>query len=62
VVQECFSPSPETIELARGICAAHDEAEAAGKGAFSYRGKMIDMPTVLQMRQVLHVAKSVNLI
>ena len=53
VVQRAFLPAPERVEWARQLIAAFRAHEAEGRGAFSFRGHMIDMPTVKQARNVL---------
>ncbi len=53
IVQRAFSPAPERIEWARALITAFEEQQAEGRGAFSFRGHMIDMPTVKQARNVL---------
>lgn len=53
VVQRAFSPAPERVEWARALIAAFQEQQAEGRGAFTFRGHMIDMPTVKQARNVL---------
>jgi citrate lyase subunit beta-like protein len=53
VVQRAFSPAPDRVEWARALIAAFEEQQAEGRGAFSFRGHMIDMPTVKQARNVL---------
>jgi len=53
VVQRAFAPSPERVDWARQLIAAFIEHQAEGRGAFAFRGHMIDMPTVKQARNVL---------
>jgi len=52
-VQRVFSPSAEKIEWARELVSAFDEHAASGKGAFTFRGQMIDMPLVKQANNIL---------
>jgi citrate lyase beta subunit len=61
IVQESFSPSVEQVEDAQQLIAAFTEATEQGKGAFSYKNKMIDMPTVLQMQNRVDLAKAVGM-
>uniref|UniRef100_A0A6P7FEK8 Citramalyl-CoA lyase, mitochondrial n=1 Tax=Diabrotica virgifera virgifera TaxID=50390 RepID=A0A6P7FEK8_DIAVI len=58
VVQEAFLPSEEKIEWARGLLHAFKEHQATGKGAFTYRGSMIDMPTMKQAQNVIDLVNS----
>ena len=53
VVNSAFSPTPEEVERARRLVAAFDEQQAAGAGAFTFDGKMVDMPMLLAARKVL---------
>jgi citrate lyase subunit beta/citryl-CoA lyase len=53
VLNEVLSPSAEEVEHARGLLAAQAEAEREGRGAFAYRGKMVDPPVVARAREVL---------
>ncbi|XP_022103542.1 citrate lyase subunit beta-like protein, mitochondrial [Acanthaster planci] len=56
VVQKAFSPSPEKMEWARALIEAFEEHQHSGKGAFTFRDSMIDMPLVLQARNILKMA------
>merc|ERR1711892_425530 len=52
-VQRVFSPSREKIEWARELISEFNEHAASGKGAFTFRGQMIDMPLVKQANNIL---------
>ena len=56
VVQEAFSPSQERLEWAQELVREHREQQGQGRGAFTFRGAMIDMPTVRQAENVLAMA------
>jgi citrate lyase subunit beta/citryl-CoA lyase len=43
VVNDVFSPTPEELEYHAGLLEALDVAIAEGRGAVSYRGRMIDL-------------------
>ncbi len=60
VVNEAFTPSEEEIELSRALLEANEEARAAGKGAFRFRGSMVDVPHVTRARQILELARHVG--
>ena len=60
-VQESYSPSLEDIEHAAAVVQANDEHQQKGEGAFSFKGKMIDMPTVKQFENLLQVAELMGL-
>ena len=47
IVQEVFNPSPKKIEWATELIKGYREHEKSGKGAFTFRGAMIDMPLVI---------------
>jgi citrate lyase subunit beta-like protein len=53
IVHDAFSPSTSSIEWAKGLISAFNEHEGAGKGAFTYRGKMIDKPLLLQAQNIM---------
>ena len=48
-----FSPDEEEIAYARDMLAAFDAAEAAGSGALSFRGRMIDRAMVKTARELV---------
>jgi hypothetical protein len=50
ILNEEFRPSPDEVEHARRVLAAYDEALAAGIGAVTVDGKMIDVPVVERAR------------
>ncbi|AEO54281.1 hypothetical protein MYCTH_2296691 [Thermothelomyces thermophilus ATCC 42464] len=56
-VQRMFSPDAEQVEWAARVVIADEKASAAGKGAFSLGGKMIDAPVVGKARATLAEAK-----
>lgn len=60
VVQKAFSPSPERVEWATELLQAFSLHTQSGKGAFTFRGAMIDMPLVLQARNIVQLAEAVN--
>ena len=53
VLNEAFSPSAEEVDHARRVVDAYAEAEAAGKGAITVDGKMIDVPVVRRAENLL---------
>ncbi|XP_066137630.1 citramalyl-CoA lyase, mitochondrial-like [Euwallacea fornicatus] len=57
VVQEAFLPTNKQIEWATGLLESFEEHQSKGKGAFSYKGSMIDMPTMRQARNIIKLAK-----
>ncbi|XP_028992811.1 citramalyl-CoA lyase, mitochondrial isoform X2 [Betta splendens] len=52
-VQEEFSPSRERVQWARELISAFDQHQKEGKGAFTFRGSMIDMPSLKQAQNII---------
>jgi citrate lyase subunit beta/citryl-CoA lyase len=61
-VNAAYSPTPAEIGWAREVTAAYDTALAAGRGAVSVAGKMIDEASLRACRQVLDRARRARLI
>jgi citrate lyase beta subunit len=57
VVNEGFAPRQAEVEWARRVVAAYEEGVAAGRGAVSVEGEMIDLPVVKRARGVLGEAE-----
>ncbi len=53
IVNRVFSPSAEEMARAQRLVAAFDSQLAAGAGAFTFEGKMVDMPMLVAARKVL---------
>jgi citrate lyase beta subunit len=53
VVNAVFSPSAEEIDRAQRLIAAFEAQQAAGAGAFTFEGKMVDMPMLVAARKVI---------
>lgn len=58
IVNEVFSPTEREVEWAEKVVAAYDEANAAGSGAVSVDGKMVDAASVKMARNTLDLAQS----
>lgn len=56
VVNEVFSPIPTEIEWAKKVVAAYEEANAAGSGAVSVDGRMVDAASIRMARNTLDLA------
>ena len=56
VVNEVFSPTEREIEWAEKVVAAYEEANAAGSGAVSVDGQMVDAASIRMARNTLDVA------
>lgn len=53
IINEEFAPSPEEVEYATGLVAAFEREVSGGRAAFTYHGRMVDLPIVDQARNVL---------
>ncbi len=56
ILNRAFSPSPAELEHARALVAAFDAAQAAGRGAFEFEGRMVDEPVVRRARALIERA------
>jgi citrate lyase beta subunit len=52
-VNEIFAPTPEEIAAAERVVAAMEAAEAAGRGAISLDGRLIDQVHLAHARKIL---------
>ncbi|MEM7765943.1 MAG: CoA ester lyase [Pseudomonadota bacterium] len=57
IVNEVFSPSEREVEFARRVTSAYAEAQAAGTGAITIDGKMVDAANLKMCRTVLAKAQ-----
>jgi citrate lyase subunit beta/citryl-CoA lyase len=53
VINTCFAPNNDEIELARRIVEAFEQAERNGRGSTSLDGRVIDVPVVKRARALL---------
>ena len=53
VVNEVFSPTEKEIEWAEKVVEAYDKASAAGRGAVSVDGQMVDAASIKMARTIL---------
>ena len=53
VLNEEFTPSTAEVAQARELIAAYEDAQAQGRSAVEYRGRMVDPPVVARARMVL---------
>jgi citrate lyase subunit beta/citryl-CoA lyase len=56
-VNEVFSPTEREIEWAKKMIKAYEEASAAGTGAISVEGQMIDAASIKMARNTLDLAR-----
>ena len=57
LANEVFTPSAEAVAEARAIIAAMEEAKAAGQGAATYKGKLIDIASIRQAEVIVRQAE-----
>jgi len=55
IVQQAFLPTTSKVEWARELLSEFSVHEKSGKGAFTFKGQMIDMPLVLQARNIVQM-------
>ena len=53
IVVAAFSPSKDLLKWAAGLVSEFEKHQLDGKGAFTYQGKMIDRPLLLQAENIL---------
>ncbi len=58
VVNEVFSPTEKEVEWAERVMAAYEEASAAGTGAISVDGQMVDAASIKMARNTLELARA----
>lgn len=59
VLNEVFSPRPESVSQARDLIAHAETAFSRGQGAFKYLGRMVDRPVVLAAQQTVALAQAI---
>jgi citrate lyase subunit beta/citryl-CoA lyase len=62
IVNEAFSPTEEEIEWARKVTSAYEEANAAGSGAISVDGQMIDAASIKMAQNTLDLARGAGMV
>ena len=60
LVNRIFSPPPAEVEWAREVVTAYQQSAAEGRGAFSYKGKMIDAANIRMAETVLQRQNSID--
>jgi citrate lyase subunit beta/citryl-CoA lyase len=56
-IQAAFSPTATEIERAKALIDAFRQAEASGRGAFRFRGMMVDYANVRRAEQLLALSE-----
>jgi citrate lyase subunit beta/citryl-CoA lyase len=60
VMNEEFAPRPDEVVRARTLVAEFERQQAQGRAAFSFEGRMIDLPVVEQARQLVERAERID--
>lgn len=60
IMNEEFAPRAEELARAQAMCTAFDQSQAQGRGAFSFEGRMVDLPVVEQARQLVARAARID--
>ncbi|GIX85457.1 citramalyl-CoA lyase, mitochondrial [Caerostris extrusa] len=60
IVQRAFSPSHEKVEWAKELIRLFKKHQKEGKGAFTFRGAMIDKPLLLQAENIIKMSGQLN--
>jgi len=53
IMNEEFAPSAAELEHARALLDAFEDAQAQGRGAFEFQGRMVDPPVVARAQELL---------
>jgi len=53
IVNEEFAPQPDEVEHAEQLLEEFERQKRAGRAACTFKGRMVDLPVVLQARQLL---------
>lgn len=59
-INEAFTPSAAEMEEAAALVAAFDEAQAEGRMAFAFQGRMVDAPHLARARLLLDRARLIE--
>jgi citrate lyase beta subunit len=60
-VNEVFSPTEKELEWAKKVISAYEEANAAGSGAISVDGQMIDAASIKMAQNILELARGAEI-
>ena len=60
IVNGLFRATPESIEYARRVVEAHEEALARGEGAVQIDGRMVDRPVASRARRLIELATAIE--
>lgn len=60
IVNAAFAPDPQELEHAAALLAEFERQVAAGRAAFAFKGRMVDLPVVEQARKLLARASAIR--
>jgi len=60
IVNAAFAPDPEELEHAAALLAEFERQLAAGRAAFAFKGRMVDLPVVEQARKLIARARAIR--
>ena len=60
ILNEEFAPSAAEVAHAEAVIAAYEAQMSSGKAAFSFNGRMVDLPVVDQARQIVRRHQAVQ--
>jgi citrate lyase subunit beta/citryl-CoA lyase len=60
IVNAAFAPDPEELKHARELLAEFDRQLTAGRAAFAFKGRMVDLPVVEQARMLVARAEAIQ--
>jgi citrate lyase subunit beta/citryl-CoA lyase len=60
IVNAAFAPDPEELDHAEALLAEFDRQLAAGRAAFAFKGRMVDLPVVEQARLLVARAAAIR--
>ena len=59
LANEIFTPSDHSVQEARNILAAMEEAKAKGAGATTYKGRLVDIASIRQAEVIVKQAEMI---
>jgi citrate lyase subunit beta/citryl-CoA lyase len=60
IVNEGFAPAPAEVARARALVEAFERESAAGRAAFAFEGRMVDLPVVAQARALIARQRAID--
>lgn len=55
-----FRPTPESVEYARRVVQAHEEAVERGEGAVQIDGRMVDRPVAVRAQRIIELVTAIE--